>query len=482
MRPESQLLALLGLLLLASCQERLADDKELETSRSPLAEVVSRTRLTPYKLLLVGIDGGSFEVLEPLWKAGRAPHLEKLAKEGVRGTLESQLPMLSPAIWTTLATGHDRLQHGIDNFAVPVTSQGATQPRLVASTDRRTLALWNLLGPFGRSVGVAGWWATYPAEPVHGWILSDRMTRSRWLAWTRAQREGPLTFPSPLAERLAGHLIDPAEPPWAELQELAPFSAQERREMEAVTQPLFGHGLSVLKFAWCTQRSFEEMVLELLGEGQPDVTMVFLIANDPVSHTFWHFYQPEAYPVGSVDGEKAERLGRLVPALYEHNDRYLGRLLEKVDDDTVVFVVSDHGFQADAEVPRQEPFARHRAAFDKRQRQALRRGTVAVGQSGMHHQDGLFLACGGPLREGVTVDARIHDIIPTVLALLGLPVPEDMPGRVLEEIFRPEFLREYPLQRIESYETLIPRERLPAAGSMGDDEALEMLRALGYIK
>ena len=59
-------------------------------------------------------------------------------------------------------------------------------------------------------------------------------------------------------------------------------------------------------------------------------------------HTFWHFYEPDRYP--SVDPDEASRLGKLIPNLYGHNDRFLARLLAKVDENTVILVVSDHGF------------------------------------------------------------------------------------------------------------------------------------------
>src|SRR6185295_19153507 len=81
-----------------------------------------------------------------------------------------------------------------------------------------------------------------------------------------------------------------------------------------------------------------------------DLTGVFLVANDPVSHCFWHFFEPQAFPEG-VDAGQAARLGRLIPNFYKHNDAYLGELLKLVAPDTVVLVVSDHGFEASRQLP-----------------------------------------------------------------------------------------------------------------------------------
>jgi hypothetical protein len=250
----------------------------------------------------------------------------------------------------------------------------------------------------------------------------------------------------------------------------------------AAKKPLFGHGLSVFKYAYCSQRSYEKMALQLLAKSQPDLTGIFLVANDPVSHCFWHYYEPGAFPAG-VDAGTAARLGRLVPSLYEHNDAYLGELLARVSPDTVVLVVSDHGFEASHQLPALRPAPR---LFEGPEAErAAMNGMVAVGQSGKHQIDGILIAAGGPIRHAASLTATQYDIAPTILALLGLPVPEDMPGRVLREMLDPAFLSAHPVRRIASYEPLIDRQVVQAAATAegsDDDEKKELLRSLGYIQ
>jgi predicted AlkP superfamily phosphohydrolase/phosphomutase len=209
--------------------------------------------------------------------------------------------------------------------------------------------------------------------------------------------------------------------------------------------------------------------------------MIFLVANDPISHTFWHYYRPKKFR--GVDMRQASRLGKLIPNFYAHNDSYLGRLKEVLDEDTVVIVVSDHGFQASGQIPRPLSGGEFEETYSVEEREAMAFDTVAIGQSGKHHELGLFLAAGGPIRESITVAPSIYDIAPTILALQGMPVPDDMPGRVLTEIIEPDFLKQHPVRRIESYRKYI--ERKPAEvlqqGTEADEEILEMLRALGYI-
>jgi predicted AlkP superfamily phosphohydrolase/phosphomutase len=223
------------------------------------------------------------------------------------------------------------------------------------------------------------------------------------------------------------------------------------------------------------------MALHLLDKGQPDLLGLFLVANDPVSHCFWHFYEPEAFP--GVDARQAARLGALIPNFYAHNDAFLGALLAKLAKDTVVLIVSDHGFQASGQLPALKP-APEMFEGPEAER-AARNGMIAVGQSGKHQLDGVLIAAGGPIRRGATTAAGIRDIAPTVLALLGLPIPRDMEGRVLEALFEPSFLARHPLARIDSYETLIDHTAVRAAAEAGErseEEKKELLRSLGYIQ
>jgi hypothetical protein len=443
-------------------------------------ELAAAVKPSGVKVLIVGIDGATFSVMDPM--KGRLPAFEGMMERGARGNLKSIKPMLSPAIWATMVTGKNREEHGIQDFYVVEGEGDAKTRRMVGSADRKTLALWDLMRPFGKTAGFVAWWASWPAEEVPGWIVSDRMTRERFTEWLSADRTGRLTWPDALTAELAPLVVDPMKPPMDELSAMADFTPAELAEMESIEKPLPHHWASVLKFSYCSQRSYEKIALHQLAKGQPDLTGVYLIANDPVSHTFWHFYEPGAFPAGGVDPAQAARLGKMVPGIYEHNDRYLAELLKAVDKDTVVIIVSDHGFQSSHQLPKNEPAAEYAANFEERRRQAMADGTVAVGQSGAHHIDGVFLAAGGPIRAGVKCEPSVLDIAPTVLALLGLPVADDMPGKVLEEIIDPAFLREHPVRRIDSYEPLVERSKVPDMKPANDEGAMDMLRSLGYVQ
>ena len=96
---------------------------------------------------------------------------------GSHGALESVEPMLSPAIWTSIATGRSRAEHGITNFVRYTGVLDILRKRwsLVRSDDREVSALWNWPGPFDKTVGFQGWWASWPAEKVNGWLKARHM-------------------------------------------------------------------------------------------------------------------------------------------------------------------------------------------------------------------------------------------------------------------------------------------------------------------
>lgn len=446
----------------------------VERSIRDLSELTEKANPSKLKIVIVGIDGATLDIVKPMREKGLLPSFTKLIERGAHGKLESVEPTISPSIWTSIVTGKSADEHGITDFVLGWGPR--SWKHLVTSNDRRVAALWNMASAFGVTTGFVGWWASWPAEEVNGWVVSDRMTQSRYSLWEDGLEDRHLTFPEGLARDIEGLVVDPKKLRYSDMEYLVSLNQEEIQEFEASEKPIMGHGLSVVKFAFASQRTYEEIALQQLAAEQPELTGVFLIANDPISHTFWHYYQPEDFE--GVDREDAERLGALVPNFYEHNDRYLAKLLEVVDEDTVVFIVSDHGFISSGILPKQLP----RKKFSELKKDARAKGTIAVGQSGKHHIDGIFIAAGYPILEGVEVNASIYDIAPTILALLGLPVAEDMIGNVLTEIIEPEFLEKYPIRVVDSYENYLLRPTIKVEESGADEALKEQLKSLGYIE
>jgi predicted AlkP superfamily phosphohydrolase/phosphomutase len=438
---------------------------------------VAETKPSGVKVFVVGIDGGTFRVLDPLLNAGDLPTFRKLIDQGTRSVLRSRKPSISPVIWTTIVTSLEPEQHGITDFVLEDEETG--EWNLVSTRDRKTHATWTIANAFGLKNGLSGWWATWPPEPVKGFVISDRVAQGRHLQWSGAATREHLTHPDDLARQIRSVFCDPRDPPMQELLQLASFNEEEQREIREAERPLMHHAPSIVKTGWCEQRTYEEMMLKALRRyGQPDLVHLLLIATDPISHTTWHWYEPDAYAEG-VDPDYAERLGTIVPGIYRHNDQTLKRLMAITDRNTAFLVISDHGFRASGQLPGETIIGRagHRETI-------LLDKPVTVGQSGVHDLDGILIAAGGPIVEGATFTEppTIMDIAPTVLVLMGLPVAEDMLGRVLTEMIDPAFLEKHPIRTVASYEGLIERPE-PLGSDVGlDEKRTEYLRSLGYIE
>ncbi len=170
--------------------------------------------------------------------------------------------------------------------------------------------------------------------------------------------------------------------------------------------------------------------------------------TDRMSHAFWRFYDPASFP--PIDPVELRANASRVEDAYREADRALGKTLEHVGPETTVVVLSDHGFTADP-----------------------------PNGSGTHRKEGIFVAAGPGIRpRKEPLDLTILDVTPTLLAALGLPVPEDMDGRarldVLDGVPTPT--------RIASYELKRPTATAEQTPTRIDASTEEQLRSLGYIR
>ncbi|MBK6830018.1 MAG: alkaline phosphatase family protein [Flavobacteriales bacterium] len=123
------------------------------------------------RVLVIGWDAADWMILDPLFERGRMPRLRQLMRErNARGPRHLE-PKLSPLLWTSIATGKTADKHGILNFVEP--QPDGSGLRVSQSTTRKTKAIWNILSQAGCTTNVIGWYASHPAEPVRGHIVSN---------------------------------------------------------------------------------------------------------------------------------------------------------------------------------------------------------------------------------------------------------------------------------------------------------------------
>ena len=171
-----------------------------------------------HKVLLIGWDAADWKVITPLLDAGKMPHLEKFVSQGVMGNLATLSPVLSPMLWTSIATGKRAYKHGIHGFTEPDPQGRGVRP--VTNLGRKTKAIWNILNQTGRRSIVVGWWPSHPAEPIDGVMVSNHyqeVVAALDKPWP--MRPGTV-HPPRLAGPLAEFRVHPAE---LEAEQLLPF-------------------------------------------------------------------------------------------------------------------------------------------------------------------------------------------------------------------------------------------------------------------
>ena len=122
------------------------------------------------RVLAIGLDGASFELLDPWLESGEMPHLAALVTRGASGGLESVIPPLTPPAWTSAATGVNPGKHGVYNFLRPKFGRPVTE--FFGTADWKAPALWDFLAARGIPSIVLHLPATYPPRPVHGALVA----------------------------------------------------------------------------------------------------------------------------------------------------------------------------------------------------------------------------------------------------------------------------------------------------------------------
>ena len=433
--------------------------------RSDQAVVVPQGDRRVERILVIGLDGATWSWITPLIEEGRMPVLKRLRETGVWASLETLEPTVSPAIWTTIATGRLPEDHGILGFeGVP----GQTMTTLPNAGMRRVKAWWEMLDAANLTSGTIGWWASWPASPLRSdsYLVSDRVPYTRMqAAIERSTLDARDTQPSELLAEVRGLVERPNEIDRDEVKRFLNLTDEfiDRRFLAA--NYTMGRHLPEFKFAYQSDRSTWKIAHALISQKPVDLAAVYFTGIDTVSHLYWHFAFPETLAGRAVAQQKVDRLSEVIPLYYELMDRYIGDLLEIAGEGTTVMVLSDHGFGPTGRLP-----------------WSGGHGTLTPGAPiappGM-----LILSGPGIAGGGIELShAQVIDITPTLLALLGLPAGEDMPGQALVDAFADR--KDAAIARVASWENLgVPRGRIEVpADPEGDAERLERLRALGYIE
>ncbi|HUO84337.1 MAG TPA: alkaline phosphatase family protein, partial [Thermoanaerobaculia bacterium] len=290
------------------------------------------------RVIVLGIDGLDPHTLDLLISEGKMPNFAKMRQQGAYSPLLSAEPLLSPVIWTTIATGRPPTEHGIGHFTAVKAETGEQLP--VTSQMRRVDALWNILSNQNREVAVVGWWATWPPEQVKGAIVSDH-TMYHFLFEEGISGDADRsakTFPPELQQEIEPLLTRPQS---LGVDDLAPYIRITQADLD---RPFaFTDDVQHFRWALAAAHSHRDVGLHLWNKLDPDTLMIYVEGVDSTSHLFGHLFRAEGL-AGDLAAQQA-KYGQAVEKMYLLADAIVGDYIEAMDDDTTLIVLSDHGFE-----------------------------------------------------------------------------------------------------------------------------------------
>ncbi len=260
------------------------------------------------RVLVIGLDGATFDIIDPLIRDQRLPHLASLIRNGTRSRLKSTLMPNSFPSWSSCVTGVNPGKHGI--FWSLIRTDGLAYPlRLMNSFDIQAETLWTLLGNQGYQMGVINVPTEYPPTPVNGFVVCGAMT---------PREETDFTYPKELRNEILGIVPDyKCEVDFAQinLQKLA-------------TEII--HSIE----------NREKLLLYLLQNKRWDLLFMVFTETDLAQHKYWAGIDA-AHPKHTA---VPKGLQDFVYRVYERIDESIGKVLQETSEETSIFVVSDHGF------------------------------------------------------------------------------------------------------------------------------------------
>jgi predicted AlkP superfamily phosphohydrolase/phosphomutase len=264
-------------------------------------------------VLIVGLDGATFDLMLPWIDEGYLPNLGRLLRNGARSRLQSTIPPITPCAWSSLITGKNPGKHGLFDFVEP--DRDGSGFRFTNASFRDGESLWACLSRHGRRVGVVNVPMTYPPEPVNGFLISGLDTPHEHSAFMH-----PVEVREELKEAGIRYRIDQ--------QHLGNMRTNARRRQQL---------LEIFESESARTAAFRH-----LSKLRPaNFRMIVYGATDQVQHHFWHFMD-EAHDKHDPAG--AKEFQHAIRETYQHIDVQLGQLLDECDEDTVMIIMSDHGF------------------------------------------------------------------------------------------------------------------------------------------
>jgi predicted AlkP superfamily phosphohydrolase/phosphomutase len=274
----------------------------------PVNSMTPETSRMPenHRVLVIGLDSATLDLIEPWANAGKLPTFARLMKNSAYGRLQSVMPVLSSAAWSSFMTGKNPGKHGLYDFVRR--EPGSYRLRVMRRDHIQSASLWNLLGGQGRKVGVLNVPMTYPPEEVNGFLVSGLGTPDY----------KTFTYPPELGLSLLER----------------GYQVNKKRSYDPE------HEDEYLAEMHHVAEGIQEAALWLLEKEAWDFFMVVFFDTDQVSHYFWR-HMDKSHPQ-----HEAARDARNTDAIlkyYQRMDAYVDQLIRAAGQEVTVIILSDHG-------------------------------------------------------------------------------------------------------------------------------------------
>ncbi|MCP4632223.1 MAG: hypothetical protein GY855_04800 [candidate division Zixibacteria bacterium] len=267
------------------------------------------------RVLLLGLDGATFDLLLPLIEQGKLPCLKKILSLSAYGTLNSTIPCTTPVAWSSVFTGKNPGKHGIFDFWE---SYHFDQHRpLISLKSLKATPFWRILNSNDKVTILFNVPLTYPPEPLNGAMISGMMTPSE---------ESCFTYPSELKDDLLSKFPD-----YKVNIDIPQFDTEYYEDC--------------IGFLRAVEKSFKvrcDVLLYIMKNNRWDLLFAVFVLPDRIQHLLWKYIDPNDSRFR--EDEKGRYIYDYALRLFQMLDDMICILQGKLKESDYLFIISDHGF------------------------------------------------------------------------------------------------------------------------------------------
>ncbi|MBK1635015.1 alkaline phosphatase family protein [Rhodovulum adriaticum] len=275
------------------------------------------------RTLMIGLDGATYDLLDPLVAEGVMPVLGRIMAEGARGILRSTIHPLTPPAWTTMTTGRSPGNHGVFDFIRVTRTGDKPSYTLATSADVMVPTIWQIASGAGLRATTLNFPVTFPAKPIEGVVIPGYVP---WSYLGRAIRPRE-TFKMLKAEGVF------------KASEMSTDWQHERKAVQGLEENQLEDWV---QFHITRERRWFETMMTLIRKEPSELGAVLFDGVDRIQHLCWHLVDPATRD--DYQTEEAERTRALVLEYFRMVDGFIAELIAAAGPQAQVFIVSDHGF------------------------------------------------------------------------------------------------------------------------------------------